>query len=153
METTKRSEFQMFRKGPVGGKVKCFPCRSSMTQKVFLIVTVVLELLCPDIAGAVSYFPNDQEILAGEIVIMFYSGTPEGRKDVGINDTLPVFREGKKGNYMEVGKIVVTSVVNQFKIEGKVIDGQLIIGDIAEKKNAGCLIISSRKKSIFDERN
>jgi hypothetical protein len=84
---------------------------------------------------------------AGQKVWLFHSGTPDVRKEICLNDIIPVYREVKAGNNYkveEVGKIKVLSYDGRNYFEAMVVSGEARIGDIATQKTASCLVVPPR---------
>jgi len=79
----------------------------------------------------------------GETVCLFQSGTMDVKKEIKINDILPVYRESKSHELKEVGKIKVLSYVGEDYLKGEVVEGELKAGDIAKKGDVASLVISS----------
>ncbi len=115
----------------------------------------VLLILCawlPQLVNAVSWSPLQEEreakeakgiMVKGTVVCLFQSGTSDVRKAINIYDILPVYRESRSHEILEVGKIKVLSYVGEDYLKGEVVEGELKAGDIAKKGEAAGLIISS----------
>jgi NADH:ubiquinone oxidoreductase subunit K len=82
----------------------------------------------------------------GETVCLFQSGTADVKKAITIGDVLLVYRESKKQDVKEVGKIKVLSYVGDDYMRGEVVEGELQAGDIAKKEGVAGLVISSDDK-------
>jgi hypothetical protein len=79
----------------------------------------------------------------GNTVHLFHSGTADVRKDICLNDVLPVYRETPAGSHTyvkEVGRVKVLSYAGAHYFEAKVVKGEIKVGDVAEKKGAYCLV-------------
>jgi hypothetical protein len=131
-----------------GGKMK-------VVARIFTILFLWAILVFPLRANAVVFSPIPAEreekaakgiMEKGDIVCLFQSGTADVRKAITVNDVLPVYRETKPHELVEVGKIRVLSYVGEDYIKGEVIEGELKAGDIAEKGDVASLIISPENK-------
>ncbi len=120
-----------------------------------LAALLILCLGLPQLANAVSWSPLQEEreekaskgiSEKGAIVCMFQSGTADVKKAISVNDILPVYRESKSHELKEVGKIKVLSYVGEDYLKGEVVEGELMVGDIAKKGDVASLIISSGDK-------
>jgi hypothetical protein len=123
-----------------------------VVARIFTILFLWATLVFPLRANAVVFSPIPAEreekaakgiMEKGDIVCLFQSGTADVRKAITVNDVLPVYRESKSHELVEVGKIRVLSYVGEDYIKGEVIEGELKAGDIAEKGDVASLIISS----------
>jgi len=123
--------------------------------KIFTIFSLWASLVFPLRANAVVFSPIPAEreenavkgiMEKGDIVCLFQSGTADVRKGITVNDVLPVYRETKSHELLEVGKVKVLSYVGADYIKGEVIEGELKAGDIAKKGDVASLIISSGDK-------
>jgi hypothetical protein len=79
----------------------------------------------------------------GNTVHLFHSGTADVRKEICLNDVLPVYRETPAGSHMyvkEVGQVKVLSYVGTHYFEARVVKGEIKVGDVVEKKGAYCLV-------------
>lgn len=79
----------------------------------------------------------------GNKVNLFHSGTEDVKKEVCLNDVIPVYRELMAGGHTstkEVGKVKVLSYAGEHYFEAQVVEGEVKPGDVAKKKTAGCLI-------------
>lgn len=79
----------------------------------------------------------------GGTVHLFHSGTPDVKKEICLNDVIPVYREMMAGGHTtskEVGKIKVVSYAGEHYFAAKVVEGTIKVGDVAKKGTASCLI-------------
>ena len=84
---------------------------------------------------------------AGHKVWLFHSGTPDVKKEICLNEIIPVYREVKVGEryqITEVGKLKVLSYQGKHYFEAVVVSGKVEVGDIASKKSASCLVLPPR---------
>jgi hypothetical protein len=128
-----------------------------MKRVAWLLVVLFLFLFVglSSRIGAVSPSPIPEEHeekmvkgirVKGETVCLFQSGTADVKKAITIGDVLLVYRESKKGEIKEVGKIKVLSYIGDDYIRGEVVEGELQAGDIARKEDVASLVISSDDK-------
>ncbi len=119
---------------------------------ILIIMFLPLSAGLPLRANAVSPSPIPGELeeriaegikVKGETVCLFQSGTMDVKKEIKINDILPVYRESKSHELKEVGKIKVLSYVGEDYLKGEVVEGELKAGDIAKKGDVASLVISS----------
>ena len=79
----------------------------------------------------------------GSIVHLFHSGTADVKKEICLNDVIPVYRETMAGGHTasrEVGKVKVLSYAGEHYFEAKVVEGKIKVGDIVKKDTASCLV-------------
>jgi hypothetical protein len=126
-------------------------------KKIAKLLALLL-LVCaglPQLVNAVSWSPLQEErdeksakgiMVKGTIVCLFQSGTADVKKAINVNDILPVYRESKSHELKEVGKIKVLSYRGEDYLKGEVVEGELMVGDIAKKGEVASLIISSGDK-------
>jgi len=80
---------------------------------------------------------------AGGIVHLFHSGTADVKKEICLNDIIPVYREYPAGGHFtskEVGKVKVLSYEGEHYFEAQVVEGEIKTGDVAKKATASCLV-------------
>jgi len=125
-----------------------------MSTKTLAIVLITC-IGVPWIANAVTWSPLMEEheekaakgiMEKGTIVCLFQSGTADVKKEIQIDDTLPVYRENQNHQLKEVGKVKILSYVGEDYLKGEVVEGELKAGDVAKKGDAASLIISSDHK-------
>ncbi len=84
----------------------------------------------------------------GSIVHLFHSGTADVKKEICLNDVIPVYRETMAGGHttiQEVGKVKVLSYAGEHYFEAKVVEGKIKVGDVAKKETASCLVQPAKK--------
>ena len=84
---------------------------------------------------------------AGQKVWLFLSGTPDVKKEICLNEIIPVYREVKAGaryQIKEVGKVKVLSYQGKNYFEAQVVSGIVKVGDVATKESASCLVLPAR---------
>lgn len=82
-------------------------------------------------------------IKVGKKVNLFHSGTADVKKEICLNDVIPVYREMMSGGHTtvkEVGKVKVLDYEGQHYFKAEVVSGEIKVGDIAKKETASCLI-------------
>jgi hypothetical protein len=112
-------------------------------KKAFYALLLMMALSIFFSIAATSYFTGTDYLPIGSAIHLFQSGTEEIRKEISAHDTLTVFRLGESCKLVEVGRIEVVSFIGRYYLIGKVIRGEIVIGDIAQKGTIACLIIPS----------
>ena len=123
-----------------------------------LVETLVLLMFAAGVISPLAVYAAEEvktktEVVmkSGAMVHLFYSGTEDIRKDICINDVIPVYRETTTGfrpvkEYQkvktpkEVGKVKVLSYIGDHYFMAQVVEGSIKVGDIAAKKGAYCLV-------------
>ncbi len=113
-------------------------------------LTKVIALL---VFGALAVSPSAviaQEKVASEVVMkmgnkvhLFHSGTADVKKEICLNDVIPVYRETPAGGHLtvkEVGKVKVLAYVGEHYFEAEVVKGEVKVGDVAKKEGTYCLV-------------
>lgn len=80
---------------------------------------------------------------AGKKLHLFHSGTADVKKEVCLNDVIPVYRETMGGGHTtvkEVGKVKVLAYAGEHYFEAEVVSGEIKVGDVAKKETASCLV-------------
>jgi hypothetical protein len=112
-----------------------------MKKAIYAIILLMVLAVFFSIA-ATSYFTGTDYLPVGSVVHLFQSGTQEIRKEISVRDTLAVLRPGESCKMDDVGRIEVVSFTGRYYIVGKVISGEILIGDIAQKGTIACIIIT-----------
>lgn len=79
----------------------------------------------------------------GDMLLVFHSGTEYVKKIICVGETIPVFTEvyaygaTKK---TEVSKIKALEFAGEHQFKAQVVEGQIKMGDIAQKDNAACMV-------------
>jgi hypothetical protein len=122
-------------------------------KKVMKVVVLVLYALFTAAVPAVAAGVKTEVVMRqGSMVRLFHSGTADVKKEICLNDVIPVYRlvpvgyGGTKGwdqarAQRQVGKIRIISYLGENYLEGEVVAGQIKPGDIAKKETAGCLVM------------
>jgi len=117
----------------------------SITKIVTLLALSVM--LAVPVASQAAGKKGKSEVVMkiGKKVHLFHSSNLQARKDIAINDVLPVFRSsGKAGHEKEVGELKVLSHIGDHYLEAEIIKGEIKVGDIA-KKDASSLLVQPAK--------
>jgi hypothetical protein len=83
----------------------------------------------------------------GNTVNLFHSGTADVKKEICLNDVIPVYRETMAGGHSrvkEVGKVKVLGYEGEHYFKAEVVSGEIKVGDIAKKETAYCLVQRTR---------
>jgi len=119
-------------------------------DRIFFFLFLSLALTIPLTARAVSYSPFIEEhrqiknkaiMKVGTIIYLFHSGTPDVKNEIHLNDILIVYRESPTCEMKAVGKIKVLSFAGGNHITAEVIEGEIMIDDIAKKGKAAYLVV------------
>ena len=120
--------------------------------RLFVALLLVSTAGFPVLAEAVSFSPIAAEheekaaqgiMEKGALVCLFESGTADVKKAISIGDVLVVYREGPKRELKEVGKIKVLSYAGADYLKGVLVEGEIMVGDIAKKGEVATLVVSS----------
>lgn len=79
----------------------------------------------------------------GNQVNLFHSGTADVKKEICLNDVIPVYRETMGGGHKttkEVGKVKVLGYEGEHYFKAEVVSGEIKVGDIAKKNTAFCMV-------------
>jgi hypothetical protein len=115
----------------------------AMLVSVFAIAAMIALPVSSPALEKQPQIKSEVVMQVGHKVHLFHSGTADVKKEVCVNDVIPVYRElmtGGSTQTKEVGKIKVLSYVGEHYIEAEVVTGEVKPGDIAKKVSAGCLI-------------
>jgi hypothetical protein len=127
----------------------------AMNRLVNLLLLLVFGMFAvsPATALAQEEVKSKSQVVmkSGDTVNLFYSGTQEVRKEICLNDVIPVYRETTTGyqptkeweqvkSLKEVGKVKVLSYIGDHYFQAKVVEGTVSVGDIATKKGTYCMI-------------
>jgi hypothetical protein len=119
--------------------------------KVFVLLVFTALAASPMAAYAAEKAISEVVMKEGSKVHLFHSGTEEVKKEVCLNDVIPVYRDSAVGYrtlksadqtkaLTEVGKVKVLSYVGDHYFEAEVVEGQVRTGDVAKKEAAYCLV-------------
>ena len=111
--------------------------------KVSGLFLLALAVFSPTAVFAKEKVKGEVVMKQGNKVHLFHSGTADVKKDICLNDVIPVFRETPAGSHVyskEVGKVKVLSYVGEHYFEAEVVKGEIKVGDVAKKEGAYCLV-------------
>jgi hypothetical protein len=119
--------------------------------KVSLMLVFALGVSLPLASYAAEKVRSEVVMKMGNKVHLFHSGTQEVKKEICLNDVLPVYRDTAVGyrqtkgadqvkNLKEVGKVKVLSYVGDHYFEGVIVEGEVRPGDVVKKDAAYCLV-------------
>lgn len=119
-----------------------------MEKLTRIIVALALSVFAaaPVTARAIQMQPqikSEVVMKTGSIVHLFHSGTADVKKEICLNDVIPVYREHVAGGHFtskEVGKVKVLSYAGEHYFEAQVVEGEIKVGDVAKKDTASCLV-------------
>jgi len=110
---------------------------------IFAATAVLTMLAVPLTVQAAEKVKNEVVMKAGNKVHLFHSGTADVKKEICLNDVIPVYRETMAGGHTtvkEVGKVKVLAYASEHYFEAEVVSGEIAIGDVAKKTTASCLV-------------
>ena len=111
--------------------------------KVSCLFLLALAVLSPTTVFAKEKIKGEVVMKQGKKVRVFYSATGDVKKDICLNDVIPVYRESPAGSHVyakEVGQVKVLSYVGEHYFEAEVVKGEIKVGDVAKKEGAYCLV-------------
>ena len=124
-------------------------------MKSVLLLLIALLLAAPlhatsciPLAKEAASAKDEEAMTAGTRVLLFHSGTQDVKNAIRLNDVLTAHREypgSGPGSSKETGKIRVIAVLDNFHLEGEVIEGHARPGYLAVKDRAACLVAARLK--------
>lgn len=115
-----------------------------IARRVVLLAVAVAVATAPlAVQAAEKKVKGEVVMKVGRKVNMFHSGTADVKKEICINDVIPVYRDymgGGSTRIKEVGKVKVLSYIGEHYFQGEVVSGEVKVGDVAKKETAACLI-------------
>jgi hypothetical protein len=114
-----------------------------MRKSIVLLIMLALVIASPAALSAADKVESEVVMAVGNKVNLFHSGTADVKKEICVNDVIPVFREyggAKNPRSKEVGQVKVTSYAGDHYFEGVVVKGEVKPGDVAKKAGAACMI-------------
>lgn len=115
--------------------------------RALTLLTLLAVVAVPIFAQAADEKKVKSEVVmkTGNKVHLFHSATSDVKKEVDVNDVIPVYRNvGKHPQLKEVGHVRVTSFIDEHHFEAEITKGEVKVGDIAKKENAGLLVQPAR---------
>jgi hypothetical protein len=127
--------------------------RRKMRKLITVVSLLVFSALAatPVAVNAAEKVKSKVVMKEGNKVHLFHSGTKLVKKEICLNDVIPVYRESAVGyrslkgadqvkNLKEVGKVKVLSYVGDHYFEAEIVEGEVMSGDLAKKEGAYCLV-------------
>lgn len=119
--------------------------------KVVMLLVFSALAAAPMAAYAAGTVKSEVVMKEGNKVHLFHSGTQEVKKEICLNDVIPVYRDVPAGyrtakladqvkTLKEVGKVKVLSYAGDHYFEAEVVEGRVRPGDVAKKEAAYCLV-------------
>lgn len=119
--------------------------------RVVMLLVFSAVAVTPMAAYAAGKVKSEVVMKEGNKVHLFHSGTQEVKKEVCLNDVIPVYRDVPTGyrtakaadqvkTLKEVGKVKVLSYLGDHYFEAQVVEGQVRAGDVVKKDAAYCLV-------------
>jgi hypothetical protein len=114
--------------------------------RIFALLTLLTMIAAPMVVHAAEKKVKGEVVMkVGNKVHLFHSGTADVKKEVDLNDTIPVYRQvGKHPQLKEVGQVKVLSYIDDHHFEAEIVKGEIKVGDIAKKESAGMLVQPTR---------
>lgn len=108
------------------------------------LLALTAALFLPPAASAREGKTQGEVVMkVGGMVHLFHSGTADVKKEICINDVIPVYRETLGGSSVKsrkVGQVKVVGYAGEHYFEAKIIKGEIKVGDVAKKNTASCLV-------------
>lgn len=110
--------------------------------KIIALLALVTIAVAPLTAQAAGKKAKSEVVMKmGNKVHLFHSGTADVKKEIALNDTIPVYRQvGKHPQLKEVGQVKVLTFLDDHHYEAEIVKGEIKVGDIAKKGDAGLLV-------------
>ncbi len=111
--------------------------------RIIPLLTLLVIVAAPLIAHAADKTKGEVVMKTGNKVHLFHSGTADVKKEICLQDVIPVYRETMAGGHTtvkEVGKVKVIGYAGEHYFEAEVVSGKVKVGDIAKKETASCLV-------------
>lgn len=110
--------------------------------RIFALLTLLTIIAVPMVAQAAEKKVKGEVVMkVGNKVHLFHSGTADVKNEVAVNDLVTVYRQvGKHPQLKEVGQVKVLSYFDEHHFEAEIVKGEIKVGDIAKKENAGMLV-------------
>lgn len=113
------------------------------TMLMTILVMLAVTAACSPALERQPQIKSEVVMRLGNKVHLFHSGTEDVKKEICLNDVIPVYRvliAGGSTRIKEVGKVRVLSYVGEHYFEAEIVDGEVKAGDVAKKQTAACLI-------------
>lgn len=123
--------------------------------KVVMLLVLSTLAAAPMAAYAAGKVKSEVVMKEGNKVHLFHSGTQEVKKEICLDDVIPVYRDVPTGyrnpkvadqvkTLKEVGKVKVLAYIGDHYFEAQVVNGEVRTGDVARKEAAYCLVQPAR---------
>jgi len=126
-----------------------------MPMKRFMPITHLMFLLglvaaWPVSIPATSYLPQDMlketqtepaVLQTAAVLSLFYAAANGKIAAIEVGSIIPVYRENNICKTLEVGKIRIIGMQREFFISAVIIEGNLQLGDIAQKNGFAAIIV------------
>ncbi|MHC1697936.1 MAG: hypothetical protein AB9919_07765 [Geobacteraceae bacterium] len=123
--------------------------KKMITVAALLVFSAIA--VSPVVVNAAEKVKSKVVMKEGNKVHLFHSGTELVKKEICLNDVIPVYREMSVGyralkgadqvkNLKAVGKVKVLSYVGDHYFEAEIVEGDVRSGDVAKKEGAYCLV-------------
>lgn len=102
---------------------------------IFMLLTLVTVIAAPLSAQAAGKKSKSEVMMKiGKKIHLFHSGTADVKKEIALNDVIPVYRQtGKTAQLKEVGQVKVLSFIDDHHFEAKIIASRGFIGHYLEE--------------------
>ncbi|MBT1074250.1 hypothetical protein [Geobacter grbiciae] len=110
--------------------------------RIFALLALVTFIAAPVVSQAAGKKVKSEVVMKiGNKVHLFHSGTADVKKEIALNDVIPVYRQtGKTAQLKEVGQVKVLAFIDEHHFEAEIVKGEIKVGDIAKKESAGLLV-------------
>jgi hypothetical protein len=119
--------------------------------KVAILTAVISVILAVAMQGCANVglqpqFKAQVMMTRGDKVRLFYGGTQEAKSIFCVGETVSVYRPDLQDprQSKEVGKVKILRALNDQFLEGEVVSGKVMEGDLAKKDIAACMVLPLR---------
>ncbi len=105
---------------------------------IFAVLTLLTIVAVPMVVQAADKMVKSEVVMVmDKTVHLSHIGAADIKNDIAVDDVLHVYRQtGKTPQLKEVGQIKVLSYIGEHSFEAEVVEGEIKVGDIAEKESA-----------------
>jgi len=91
-------------------------------------------------------------IKSGDVIQLCYGGSKEASAVFCPGETVKVYRQESRQRlrYIEQGMVLITRVIDENYVEGKVVEGNVKPGYVARKGYIGCLVTPPQPAELQD---
>lgn len=120
-------------------------CKRVMTPLILALFAIASVIVgCAGTGAQKQVQAKIVDNAGGDTVRLFHGGAKEAKEVFCLNETVPVYRETWENyavmSYKEVGKVKITQLRGEHYFDAEVVEGEVKDGDIARKKDLGCLV-------------